>query len=65
MSSEYDQHIEVSIEQNGKQVAGYGIIPDNETTYVFGGLNPDDTYDITISSSTGGSWKIENDYILY
>lgn len=65
MNSEYDQHIEVSIEQNGKQVAGYGIIPDNETTYVFGGLNPDETYDITISSSTGGSWKIENDYIIY
>lgn len=65
MNSEYDQHIEVSIEQNGKQVAGYGIIPDNETTYVFGGLNPDETYDITISSSTGGSWKVENDYILY
>lgn len=65
MNSEYDQHIEICFEQNGRQIAGYGIIPDNETTYVFGGFDPEQKYDIRISSSTGSTWKVENNYLVY
>ncbi len=65
MDSEYDQHVNIAFNQNGKQIAGYGIIPDNETTYVFGGFNPGEEYDIEISTSTGSTWMIESDYLLY
>jgi len=65
MESDYDQHVNITFNKDGEQIAGYGIIPDNETTYVFGGFNPGEEYDIEISTSTGGTWMIESDYLLY
>ncbi|MBE7051626.1 MAG: M56 family metallopeptidase [Ruminococcaceae bacterium] len=65
MNSDYDRHITVSFSEDGKQIAGYGMVPDNETIYVFGGFDPQKTYDITVSSETGDTWKVESDYIIY
>jgi len=65
MESEYDQHVNITFNKDGEQIAGYGIIPDSETTYVFGGFDPGEEYDIEISTSTGGTWMIESDYLLY
>lgn len=65
MDSDYDQHVNISFTSEGEQIAGYGIVPDSETTYVFGGFDPSKEYDITITSSTGSTWMVESDYVIY
>ncbi|MBR5505355.1 MAG: M56 family metallopeptidase [Clostridia bacterium] len=65
MPSDYERHVEISFLEDGKVIAGYGMVPDSETIYAFGGFDPDKSYDITVSSATGDTWMVESDYIIY
>jgi len=65
MTSDYERHVEISFLEDGKVIAGYGMVPDSETIYAFGGFDPDKSYDITVSSATGDTWMVESDYIIY
>ena len=65
MTSDYERHVEINFLEDGKVIAGYGMVPDSETIYAFGGFDPDKSYDITVSSATGDTWMVESDYIIY
>ncbi len=65
MTSDYERHVEINFLEDGKVIAGYGMVPDSETIYAFSGFDPDKSYDITVSSATGDTWMVESDYIIY
>lgn len=65
MDTGYEQFVEIGFEHEGKKIGGAGIIPGNEKLYYFGGFDPDKTYDITIKSSSGDTWKTTSKYVVY
>lgn len=65
MESDYEQFINISIEYEGRQISGNGIIPDNGTVYAIGGLDPEKTYDITVANLAGDTWKTTGQYVIY
>ncbi len=65
MDSDYRQYIKIGVEHNGRQISGNGIIPENDTVYAIGGLDPEKTYDITVTNGAGDTWKTTGEYVIY
>ncbi len=65
MDSDYRQYITIGVEHNGRQISGNSIIPENDTVYAIGGLDPEKTYDITVTNGSGDTWKTTGEYVIY